>query len=123
MILQTFLFFLFFALALFVLGFKYIGELKYGSQIFHFASAFLILMCGLIVLVDGLDFRSGASITEVNSTSTVISYEYNKLDGSFNGSYGLSALLLILSLLLFFYTITEIKYIKNKPSEYSEEED
>lgn len=101
----------------------YKGELMYGAQAFHIASAFLILMCGLIVLVQGLDFRSGSSITEVNSSTTAITYEYTTLPGDFQGSYGLSALLLILSLALFLYTFFEFKYKKNTPISYSEEQE
>ena len=123
MILSIFLFFLFFALALFMIGFKYVGELKYGSQLFHIGSSFLILMCGLIVLTQGVEFRSGSNITEVNSTYTVITYNYTTLAGTFEGSYGLSALLICLSIALFIYTFFEFKYEKNKKVEYSEEEE
>lgn len=122
MILSMFLFFLILAIALFVAGFFYIGELKFGSQILHIASAFLILMCGLIMLVQGVDFKVGSIITEINSTSTIISYEYETMSGLLVGSNGVSLILIMLSFALFIYTFYEFKYAKNN-NNYSEEEE
>ena len=123
MILSIFLFFLFFALGLFILGFFYSGELKFGRQIFQISSSFMILMCGLLVLSQGLDFKSGSIVNTVNSTTTNITYSYTHLAGSFQGSYGLSAILIIISLGLFFYSIVEVRTVKNRRVEYSEEEE
>jgi len=122
MILSIFLFLLFFAIGLFIAGFFYVGELKYGSQILHIASCFLILMCGLIVLTQGIDFKIGSVITEYNSTTTVVNYEYQSLKGLLEGSNGISLILIMLSFAMFIYTFFEFKYSKDNNT-YSEEED
>lgn len=123
MIIEIFMFFLLLSLSLFILGFKYIGELKYGSQLFHIGSAFLLLMCGLIVLAQGVDFKTGSVIDSSNSTSVVVSYTYTTLQGGLESSSGVSILLIMLSLALFLYIFFEFKYIKSKPTNYSEEDD
>lgn len=123
MILSIFLFLLFFAIGLFIAGFFYVGELKYGSQILHIASCFLILMCGLIVLTQGIDFKIGSTITEYNSTTTVVSYQYESFKGLLEGSSGISLILIMLSFAMFIYTFFEFKYERNKSHNYSEEED
>ena len=123
MILSIFLFFVFFALALFILGFTNLGEFEYSPQMFKIGSAFLIFMCGIIVLTQGLEFKSGSLVNVINSSSTEINYQYTTLSGTFQGSYGLSALLIVIGLALFLYAIMEIRHIKNNPKSYSEEED
>lgn len=124
MILSIFLFFLFLSIGLFIFGFKYSGELKYGSQVFHIGSAFLLLMCGLIVLTQGIDFKIGSNVTQIDATHTNIIYTYDTIKG-FEGSHGLSILLIMLSLAIFIYTFFEFKYAKSNSqnsTEYSEEE-
>lgn len=126
MILSIFLFFLFSSIGLFILGFKYVGELKHGSQLFHIGSGFLLLMCGLIVLTSGVEFKTGSTVTEVNMTATDISYHYQTIQGGLSGSYGISILLIMLSLAILIYTFFEFRYA-NKNSlrnqSYSEEDD
>lgn len=123
MMLSMFLFFLLISVVLFFVGFYYSGGIKYGSQWFKLASAFLIFMCGLIVLTDGVEFRSGSTITELSANTTIITYDYYEMVGTFEGSYGLSALLIILGMGLFVYSILEIKNISNAREDYNEEED
>jgi hypothetical protein len=124
MILSIFLFFLFLSLALFIIGFKYKGELKYGSQLFHIGSAFLLLMCGLIILALGVEFKSGSIINTINTTHTNITYSYTTIQGAMSGSYGTSVLFIMLSLALFIYAFFEFKYAKKNSEnvEYCEEE-
>ena len=125
MILSIFLFFLFLSIGLFILGFKYVGELKYGSQLFHIGSAFLLLMCGLIILAQGVEFKSGLIVNTINATSTNITYTYTTIQGAMSGSYGTSVLFIMLSLALFIYTFFEFRYGKKNRqdnTEYSEEE-
>jgi hypothetical protein len=121
MILSILLFFLIFGLVLFVGGFLYIGHLKYGSQILHIAGAFLILMCGLIILVQGIEFKTGSIITTINTTSTVIDYQYTSLKG-LQESFGVSVILIFIAFAMFLYSFFEIKYDKGNTN-YSEEED
>jgi len=125
MILSIFLFFLFLSLTLFIVGLYYKGELKYGSQLFHIGSAFLLLMCGLIIMALGVDFKTGSTITTINTTTTNISYTYTTIQGAMSGSYGTSVLFIMLSLALFIYTFFEFRYAKKNSEnsvEYSEEE-
>jgi hypothetical protein len=89
---------------------------------FHIGSAFLLLMCGLIVLVQGVDFRDGYFLTNSNGTDTQISYTYTSIQG-LEGSSGISVLLIMLSIALFIYTFFEFKYVRNRGVSYSEEED
>jgi uncharacterized membrane protein len=125
MILSIFLFFLFTSIGLAIAGFMYKGELKYGAQLFHIASSFLLLMCGLIILTQGVEFKTGSIVNTINATTTNITYTYDSIRGGLQGSYGLSYLLILLSFAFFLYTFFEIKYSKKNElnnKDYGEEE-
>lgn len=123
MILSIFLFLLALSIGLFIIGFNYKGDIKNGGQLFHIASGFLLLMCGLIILALGVQFPSGSLIVQ-NGSITTISDTYVTLQG-FSGSYGLSILFIVLSFAIFLYSFFEWKYSKSNTVNsigYEEEE-
>lgn len=88
--------------------------------------AFLILMSGLFVLAVGVDYQVGTNMTEYvvdNVSVSDLQYSYNSLKGGIEGSYGLSYGLFFLAFALFLITYLGYHEEKNKPKNYSEEDD
>jgi hypothetical protein len=119
MIFNVFLFILILAIVLFVSGFKYGSDLRFGSQVFHGVSAFLILFLGVIVLSNGVSFPDGVNIT-TSGNSTVVVDNYFTLKGGFS-SFGLSYIFFFLGLMLSIFTYTRFNYADRR--NFSEEDD
>lgn len=89
------------------------------SHLFLVMSGFMVMMSGLFILVDGVDYKTGSIIT-TNSTGYIVNYSYNSIGGFYN-SWGLSAGLMFIGVALIIFAY--LSYQRQDSPSYSEEED
>jgi uncharacterized membrane protein len=120
---EIFLIWIGFALLFLVLAIKFSSDFKGVTGAMWIASGFMIFMSGLIVWVDGVQYKTGSQIL-MNGTSYVVSDTYSSLQGGVSSSHGLNLILVFIGLGILFSYAMFIKEKNDKEgTSYSEESD
>lgn len=110
------------------MGLKYRSDNVAIALIMSSVGAFFILMCGLFVLGLGVDFKIGyvdsySYLTNSSNIKNITSVDsYVTLKGGLD-SYGLSYALFFLAFAMFLISYLGFSEGRNKPRDYSEEEE